>query len=648
MAIATLSIDIVARLASLTQSLSRVEYENKKAADRVAAQWDTAGKAISATFAGLGIAAIVSSQVARLRDALNGLDALNDIKDATGSSIENISALEDAAKRTGTTTETVAASLIKFNKALSDTADSDGARAVELLGLNFKELKALDPSQAFFQVSKALATFADDGYKARIVMELFGKSTKEAAPFLSELAKQTELVATVTTAQAEAAEKFNQQLASLSKNSEDVARSFVSTLLPSLSSALQQFKDAKEIFGGFWAALYNVGPTGFASNETLFKQAQDGLAKLAKSRKDVEEATGYAALPVFKNKRLAALDEEEAKLKKLEELYRRALPDKAGFIRSGFENTNKASIGALPEKKEKDKAEKLLSLKDIRPRDKGDTADLPFLQGRIDAIKALAATPSSNILELGAAIEQVIYLRDTGKADAKTAGEAIAKLREQMEDLDPAKKAAKEFGKELQQMLEATDLGQLERLQKALNGLLNLEPSAKSAAAIKQLRAQITELSKSEEVKEAEKQWVQFGQTIEGALGSSVLSAIQGNFKSIGDMWKNLIQQMIAQALTAKLVNALFGDSLKGGSNAGLFGDLFKAVAGGVGTSSTASGGGYSGIGNSAKALPPIVQYNTYTGGVSAQQVAAMNERNKRDTIAAIVDMNKRGALSFL
>ena len=63
----------------------------------------------------------------------------------------------------------------------------------------------------------ALAQFADDGNKARIVQELFGKSVREVAPLLKDLAESGGLVATVTTAQAKEAEKLNIQLFDFAK-----------------------------------------------------------------------------------------------------------------------------------------------------------------------------------------------------------------------------------------------------------------------------------------------------------------------------------------------------------------------------------------------------------------------------------------------
>ena len=197
------------------------------------------GAVFGGAFAGLTLTAFIKSTA-------QSIDKLNDLKDATGASIENLSALEDVGARTGTSFESVSSSLVKFNKVLSDAKPgTDAERIFTALGLSLEELKRQDPAEALRLTAVALSNFADNGDKARAVQELFGKSVKDAAPFLNDLAKQTRLVGTVTTEQAEAAEKFNQQLAALTKNGTDFARSLVSSVVPALNS--------------FFAALNQLG-----------------------------------------------------------------------------------------------------------------------------------------------------------------------------------------------------------------------------------------------------------------------------------------------------------------------------------------------------------------------------------------------------
>lgn len=188
----------------------------------------------------------VAGLAAMMKATINSLDALNDLSDATGSSIENISALEDTAARTGTSMDTVSTALVKFNKVLTEAKPgSDAEAALSALNLSVKELKALDPAEALLKTAIALAGFADDGNKARIIQTLFGKSIKEVAALLKDLAEKGKLVATVTTEQAQEAEKFNKELFNMQKNVSDLSREIAGPLISAFNNFLAKQREAK-------------------------------------------------------------------------------------------------------------------------------------------------------------------------------------------------------------------------------------------------------------------------------------------------------------------------------------------------------------------------------------------------------------------
>ena len=237
MAIATLSIDIEAKLASLEQGMTNAT----RIVEKNAGQMALAMEGVKGAFIGIGAALAAGLSIGAIvgftREVINGLDALNDLKDATGASIENISALEDVALRTGTSFESLATTLVKFNKVLNEAGskeDSGASRVLKALGLDAAELKKIDPAEALLQTAVAFQNFAADGDKARAAQVLFGKSIQEVAPFLKDLAEKGKLNATVTTEQAQAAEDFNKRLFSMKKNTIDAARAFASEFLPQL------------------------------------------------------------------------------------------------------------------------------------------------------------------------------------------------------------------------------------------------------------------------------------------------------------------------------------------------------------------------------------------------------------------------------
>ncbi len=231
-------------VAALKPYLDQLDAAKSKASLAATANASYASSFASIKTAALAAGAAIGAFGLFVKKINDGVDALNDLKDATGSSIENISALQDIAARTGTSFDTVGAAMIKFNKTLGDSKPgTDSARVLKELGLNAQELKNIDPAEALLKTAKAFEKFADDGNKARAMEELFGKSTKEVAAYLKDLAEKSELVGTVTTQAAQEAEKFNKELFKLEKNALDLARSLTSSLIPALNQVFEDFRN---------------------------------------------------------------------------------------------------------------------------------------------------------------------------------------------------------------------------------------------------------------------------------------------------------------------------------------------------------------------------------------------------------------------
>lgn len=295
MALATLSIDIVAKLASFEQDMGRVTRVTEKNAAQMQRTLDGVANSVRALGAGVSVAATV----AFVRNVINGVDALNDLRDATFSSIENISALEDVAARTGTRFETVSTALIKFNGALKDAKPGDAiSDALDRIGLKADELRKLDPAEALLKTAVALSTYKDDGDKARLVQELFGKSLREVAPLLKDLADKGQLNATITAKQAEEAERFNNQLNVMAKNSTDAARALLNDFLPVMNKVLQNYLDIKAA-GGLGTVIKDAAKDMIGLGKLTGDNAADInnlLAERVRLTKDLQfaEKKGFA------------------------------------------------------------------------------------------------------------------------------------------------------------------------------------------------------------------------------------------------------------------------------------------------------------------------------------------------------------------
>lgn len=199
------------------------------------------GLRINGAFGAIAGGAVLGGIATLVRQVNDGVDKFNDLKDATGASIGNLSALEDVALRTGTSFDTMGTALVKFNAAIKDE-DGKNANVFKALGLDLARLKDLDPAAAMRETAVALAQFADDGNKARATQVLFGKSLREVAPFLKDLAEAGELNAKVTEQQALEAEKFNKRIFELQKNLLDFTRMGVGGAVGAVDQLIERFK----------------------------------------------------------------------------------------------------------------------------------------------------------------------------------------------------------------------------------------------------------------------------------------------------------------------------------------------------------------------------------------------------------------------
>ncbi len=553
MALATLSVDFVAKVAAFEADLKRVARTSEQNSERMAAAFGLAKSALGGLVAGLSVGA----SVAFFRNIVDGIDALNDLADATGSSIENLSGLEDVAARTGTSMETVGSAVIKLNKTLADAKPgSDAAAALAALGLSAKELKALDPAEALRLTAVALAGFADDGNKARLTQELFGKSLREVAPLLKDLAESGRLNATVTTEQAEAAEAFNIELFKLQKNAVDVARDLAGPMVDAINRTIEAFRQGSRDGKGFFETLRaeQLKLLGFGN---VAKEVENLRAQLAIEPK----GTGlYASLEkqlADKTKLLETSQKAAAAVFRPSQNYGDAFKPSAPVIGGG------AAGGGQKAKK-------------VDPIIDPATAD---------AIRALEGTDLAKIAKLNAQLTELFTLQRETKG-APGVAEAIAKTREELAKLDPVAVAAAESAKRLQGILDQTPtakfaeaLVDIQLLNKAFDdGKIS---ATQWAEAIRGSTAKIGADGAAEEIEKLSTFAEQAGRNIQDALGDSLESLLAGNFKSIGDLWADTLRKMVAQAAAAQLNSYLFGDTFgqKGGSLGGAVGDLFKFIS---------------------------------------------------------------------
>lgn len=663
MAIATLSIDLEMRLAKLEQGLDKAARSTDRAAKQIEDRLGSAGEAVRNFGAMLAGAVSIGALGAFAKATIDGIDALNDLADATGASIENLSALEDTALRTGTSMDTAGSALVKLNQLLNSAEpDSGAARALEAIGLSVDDLKAADPVDALESVAKALAQYEDDANKARLVQELFGKSARELAPLLKDLAESGKGVATVTAEQAAEAERFNKALFQLQKETQDASRSILSSLLPAISDVIADVNAATRAFGGLGNAMMALGP--FARG---FQSPTEALVHYRKELDQVIERmntpqTGRMGLfnRAVDPRQTERLQEQAAELRKYIEYYERVLRmDPAGsagggrgFMVPGLERPSAPSVPGTG------------------PRDRPAAPpapprfDLPdTIRGALDAIK------DTDVVKVQALREQLSLLLTLDQTPAVT--EAIATLTERIQALDPAAQAAAKSTERLNDLIgrtgkvaqEASDLALLD--DAFFGGAIS---AAEFEAGLARIYKGLNELP--DVTKPAADSISEFGRqaqrNLQDAVGDTLAEAFQGNFDNIGRLWSQLLARMAAQAAAQRFNELLFGNGQDGSSGllTNFFSNLFRNVAG------TRAGGGPVGAGKtylvgeqgpelftagSSGHITPAGQFGAggmsvvipqtinVAAGASRQDVLLAADQARRAAVAEVFNLMQRG-----
>lgn len=627
MSLATLSIDLVAHLAKFEGDMGKAARATEKASQQITSSLGAVKSVLGGLAAGVSIGGIISIAKA----SIDSVDALNDLRDATGASIENISALEDTAARTGTSMDTVGTSLVKFNAALKDAKPgSDAEAAFKKLGLSVKELQALDPAEALLKTATALSGFADDGDKARLTQELFGKSLREVAPFLKDLADKGKLVATVTTEQAQAAEEFNKQLYSLQKNSQDAARALTGELVPAMAKLLGNFaemrnagllgtviKDAAFDMVGLGLLTKDAG----ADINSLIKTRDALMARGNKSgftdglRKDISEINDLLAISRIRQKSMIDQGKE----------YSDQVSRKLG---------SKPSIGTIPDKKKTGPDPDADYKRYLENLDKEieKSLELTKLEQLLVDINSgrLTVTPwqeeelilRAKIIDVSKAEADAAKYAEKAMADARKSSEQyLAGLSKEAASMDETNRKMAEHIQEIGLTTVQLDALTLARMDAAIaaqeqaRSELNLQNSSEAEieamdrkiALLKEQRAltakgQVAQAGADSKDK-ADRASKDFADTLHNDLKGAFSTAFRDSsgepLQAFGEAIANIVYTRAATALAESLIQSA------GGTGATSFlGSLFSFDGGGF-TGSGARAGGLDGKGGFLSVMHP-------------------------------------------
>lgn len=545
------------------------------------------GATLGTVLGGFGLGALV-------RGVADGIDKLNDLADATGSSVENLSGLEALALRTGTSFETVSAALLKFNQALNSGDNGDVAEVLKAIGLSAQDLRKQDPAQALLTTAKALEQFAADGNRARAEQLLFGRSLRDVAPLLRDLAEAGQLNATVTTEQAQAAEQFNRNLAAVRSSAVEAGRAIFNEAVPVLNELGKGFSSAAsegERFSGVAAAVRAVVETLTVVGAYVV-DTFSGVGREIGAIAAQIVALGTLDIKGFNAISQALKEDNERAKAELDKFVSRVLAaGKAAGVEGGRglvnpPNVGGQSIGAIGGagrgvREQASEYEKYIDK--LREALRGTQELTAAEQIRVDIAEGKLGRLTDAQREYAYELARVL---DLAKQPAALVGPEIS------EELLRQRKAALA---EVKALADASPAGQFDELVRKTQATIEAFRQGQISAqdygrALETLGKGFEDLQpKMEEVSGFAQQ---ASRNIQDALGDSVLAAIENDGKRIEDVWKSLIKRLVAQAAAAELGKALFGDGYGTKTNqvGGLIGQL-GTYLGGLFGGPRASGG---------------------------------------------------------
>lgn len=207
---------------------------------------DTA-KSVNGVLANLGVAVSVAGLTAMVKSAIDTGDALDEMSQRVGVSVETLSVWKPAAEQSGVSGESFEKGLRKLSTTMLEaaTGSEDAARGFSAVGVEFKNhdgtLRATD--QVLLDLAERFKAMPDGAEKTALAVQLFGKSGAELIPFLNqgrdginELAAEMQALGVQMSSETAAqAGNFNDALDKLHLATQSIGNQIIASLLPALN-----------------------------------------------------------------------------------------------------------------------------------------------------------------------------------------------------------------------------------------------------------------------------------------------------------------------------------------------------------------------------------------------------------------------------
>jgi hypothetical protein len=201
-----------------------------------------AGAAIAG--AALGVFRFVDSQT-------KAIDETNKLSKSLGIGVEELQRLQFAASQSGVSSEALSLSMRTLNKNLLAAKHGGGDafnKALERIGLSFKDLDGLSRTQQIGLIGDALKIVGDDAERSALAAEIFGsRAGPELATMLAEGTAGLEALTAsaqgvLTQEDADRATEFQDRLGEVKNQISAASNAIMAELLPSVNDATVGFQ----------------------------------------------------------------------------------------------------------------------------------------------------------------------------------------------------------------------------------------------------------------------------------------------------------------------------------------------------------------------------------------------------------------------
>jgi len=253
------TVDGTAQVDGLQRSLDKVDKQASGLQGTFGRLRNLAG-GLGGTLGALVPAAGIAGLTALAKGSIDAADNLNDLRQRTGVSVENLSKFGAAAEDAGSSIDEVAKSMGRLSKGIVDPASKTN-EALKSIGINSRDaagnVRGVDA--IMLDLADKFAKMPDGAQKTALAMELFGKSGMNLIPMLNggrEALSQYQ--ATISGDMASAADQFNDSLNAIARTLAGPFNQAVTALLPTLTQIAQGLAAAIQWFSTLPQPIQNA------------------------------------------------------------------------------------------------------------------------------------------------------------------------------------------------------------------------------------------------------------------------------------------------------------------------------------------------------------------------------------------------------